>query len=48
MIDMQGGVYTCVRAQDTDLDMQDIMEEGCLEEVELDVGYDEDSRGHCK
>ena len=34
---MQGGVYSCVRAQDTDLDMQAIMEEGCLVEVKLDI-----------
>ena len=45
---MQGGVYLCVRAQDTDLDMQDIMEEGCLVEVKLDVGYGADVRGHWK
>ena len=31
---MQGGVYLCFRAQDTDLDMQDIVEEGCWVDVE--------------
>ena len=31
---MQGGVFSCVRAQDTEQDMQDIMDEGCLVDVE--------------
>ena len=45
---VEGGVYSCVRAQDADLDMQDIMEKGCLVEVKLDVGYGADARGHCE